>query len=188
MGQMKIICLLFVSLAVLPSQSFYFRNIHRISPSLVVSKRTNAGHVVKFRNAMVMSDDVSSVTSTSADEEKMSRATLKSRLFSLAATVDRGFGAKRTEREEILALIDRLKVMSPYQTPTQGLYDGKQYSGSEDSDYEECLIEGTWKMVYTTALDVLSLAASPFTLLQGIYQVIKRDGELLSFFEVTLTN
>ena len=40
----------------------------------------------------------------------------------------------------------------------------------------QCYIEGTWKMVYTTALDVLSLAASPFTLLQGIYQVIKKDG------------
>jgi hypothetical protein len=39
-------------------------------------------------------------------------------------------------------------------------------------------------MVYTTAFDVLSLAASPFTFLQGIYQVIKRDGTSLNVIDL----
>jgi hypothetical protein len=44
--------------------------------------------------------------------------------------------------------------------------------------------QGAWQMVYTTAFDVLSLAASPFTFLQGIYQVIKRDGSSLNVIDL----
>ena len=50
---------------------------------------------------------------------------LKSQIFSLAASVDRGFGAKQADREEIITLINQLKSLNPYSIPTMGLTNGK---------------------------------------------------------------
>lgn len=50
------------------------------------------------------------------------------------------------------------------------------YPRNDDNDPKKQLLFGAWKMVYTSALDVLSLAASPITLINGIYQIIERDG------------
>ena len=48
----------------------------------------------------------------------------------------------------------------------------------------EAPIVGAWQMVYTTAFDVLSLGASPFTLLQGIYQVIYANGTSVNVIDL----
>jgi hypothetical protein len=44
-------------------------------------------------------------------------------------------------------------------------------TSSSKESVAEVPLEGVWQMVYTTALDVLSLAANPLTIVQGIYQV-----------------
>ena len=73
-------------------------------------------------------------------------AQLKSHIFSLAATVDRGFGAKQQEREEILALIDKLKTMNPFPIPTYGLYDGNYLSLCIPTCINTCL--PTWTYLH----------------------------------------
>ena len=40
-------------------------------------------------------------------------------------------------------------------------------------------------MIYTNALDVLSLAASPITLINGIYQIIERDGTSCNIIDLS---
>ena len=106
-----------------------------------------------------------------------SRESLKTKLFSLAAAVDRGFGAKSFERDEILSIVDELKNMSPNAIPTVGLYPN-------NSAEQIAPIEGVWKMVYTTAFDVLTLNASPLTIVQSIYQVINKDGTSLNIIDL----
>jgi hypothetical protein len=70
---------------------------------------------------------------------------------------------------KILGLVDELAVLSPELIPTRGL------SPNNDLD-TEVPIEGVWKMVFTTASDVLVLSLNPLTQVRGIYQAIKRDG------------
>lgn len=86
---------------------------------------------------------------------------LKLRLFSISASCDRGFGASVRDRDVVLEIISSLREFS-MENPTRGLYPNTDLSTP---------IEGVWKMVYTSALDVLSLAVNPVSQLQGIYQV-----------------
>ena len=115
------------------------------------------------------------------------RERLKSKLFARSAACDRGFGASTRDREEIAILVDKLSALSPEKVPTRGLYpfrsvkDGDVTAMSLKSDAP---VVGAWQMIYTTAFDVLSLAASPLTLLQGIYQVIYADGTSVNVIDL----
>ena len=44
---------------------------------------------------------------------------------------------------------------------------------------------GVWQMIYTNALDVLSLAASPATTINGIYQVIEKNGDSANIIDLS---
>lgn len=102
---------------------------------------------------------------------KIDAEEIKSQLFALAASCDRGFGASNLDNEKAQNLIEKLRTINPTQKPTSNIYPSQNL---ENGTYVP--LEGVWKLVYTTAFDVVSLAASPLTLLQGIYQVISRDG------------
>ena len=105
------------------------------------------------------------------DNLKTKRQELNSRLFSLSAVCDRCFASSPSDRNTISNIVTELTNASPIASPSYGLYPNNFTTSP-------CPIEGKWRLVYTTALDVLSLNASPVTLLQGIYQVI---GSSLSF-------
>lgn len=110
---------------------------------------------------------------------------MKSKLFAKSAAVDRGFGASPKDREEIADLVDKLSAITSEQQPTRGLIASDINIYDTDSSVtKECPLEGSWQMVYTSAFDVLSLAASPFTLLQGIYQVISRNGASVNVIDI----
>jgi hypothetical protein len=104
------------------------------------------------------------------------RESLKKKILTKAASVDRGFGSDKNDRNDILALIDQLSILSPIKNATQGLYP---FNASN----VDCPIAGTWKLVFTTAFDVLTLSGNPFTLLQGIYQVIFSDGSSVNVID-----
>ena len=95
---------------------------------------------------------------------------LKASLFALCAACDRGFGAQPNDRAEIMSIVQELKDYTT-RDPTYGLYPRK-----DEDDDEKKLLEGCWQMIYTNAIDVLSLAASPISLINGIYQIIESDG------------
>jgi hypothetical protein len=101
---------------------------------------------------------LNSPSSESKDVDRSISET-KQRLFAQCAACDRGFGAVERERTEITMLVNQLSALCVDKNTTRGLFP--------DTSYVDCPIEGCWKLIYTDALDVLSLAASPFTLLQG---------------------
>jgi hypothetical protein len=87
-------------------------------------------------------------------------AALKCKLFAACAAADRGFAASPADREEIEALLDELSPLSPTDEPTRGLAEG-----AADAPLRKC-----WRLVYTSASDVSTLAANPLASLGGIYQ------------------
>lgn len=110
-------------------------------------------------------------------------AQLKNELLSSAAACDRGFGASSEDRRRVDDLLSKLKAASVgtefMQNPTAGLYP------FNESSVASTLLEGVWRLVYTDAYDVLSLAASPITMLQGIYQCIDASGRSVNVIDLT---
>ena len=80
------------------------------------------------------------------------RLELKAELLRAAAACNRGFGATRSDRERITGLFASLSELSPTASPTCG------FEGGEDSLAAPAL-GGCWRLVYTSATDVLSLDA-----------------------------
>ena len=114
-------------------------------------------------------------------------AALKSRIFAACAASDRGFAASAADRaaiEALLAEVNRddvshedpvssnedvtpssallaeLAPLSPLAEPTRGCA-----TGEADAPLRAC-----WRLVYTSASDVSTLAANPLAALGGIYQ------------------
>jgi len=116
------------------------------------------------------------IQNTVAELEEIKK--LKTNLLRLCATCDRGFAATKEDNANIADIISALKFLSPNKNPTRGLYPNNNMSPSNDEgdDNDVPVLEGIWKLAYTTAYDVLSLNGSPLYQLQGIYQVIRSDG------------
>jgi len=99
---------------------------------------------------------------------------LKLKLLQLCASYDRGFGASPSAREQVDDIIEQLKVMNP--TPVdaaRGIEGGYSATYDDNDDEGSIPLKGIWRMVWTTALDVLNLAASPIASPAAIYQVIE---------------
>ena len=75
---------------------------------------------------------------------------LKKELLRKCAVCDRGYGATTGERDLIQSLVAQLSAVSPTLMPAEGI------EGSSN-----IAIRGAWRLVYTSAIDVLSLAANP---------------------------
>lgn len=89
---------------------------------------------------------------------------LKSKLYRLAASYDRGFAATPKARTEANEIIQQLKEINPTENAAKGI-DG----GYSDDDVP---LKAIWRMIWTTAFDVVSLGASPIAAPSAIYQVI----------------
>lgn len=97
------------------------------------------------------------------------RSKLKLELLQLGASYDRGFGATSRAIDEARATIDALESINPESNAARGV-DGN----TEDqvaSSSSPSPIRGKWRMVWTTASDVLVLGASPLVTVGAIYQV-----------------
>lgn len=97
------------------------------------------------------------------------QAQLKSKLLQLCASYDRGFGASPKARKQVEELVQELELLNPTTTGASRGVDVQDLTGN---GYPPPL-EGIWRMVWTTALDVLNLAASPVAAPGAIYQVIE---------------
>jgi len=95
---------------------------------------------------------------------------LKKELIQLAASFDRGFGASpkaRTQAEAVIRDLERCENAAQDAASTV-LYNNNEKQRTTRPPYS---LVGKWRMVWTTALDVLSLQASPFFTVGAIYQV-----------------
>jgi hypothetical protein len=80
----------------------------------------------------------------------------------LGASYDRGFGATGRARDEADQVIDALEALNPMTFAAEGI----EGVGSASSP-----LTGAWRMIWTTAQDVLTLASSPISTVSAIYQV-----------------
>lgn len=87
-------------------------------------------------------------------------AATKRSLLLLAAATDRGYRATPADTAAALALIRALEAATPTPAPTRALD----------------LLCGDWKLLYTTARDVLSLAYLPLSRVGDVYQNILPEG------------
>ena len=104
-------------------------------------------------------------TTNYSDEKEQERTDLKKQLYKLSASYDRGFGATPTARDEAEDIISQLAAVNPTHNPARGV-DGDGTVG------EEVPLKGIWRMIWTSAYDVVSLGASPISQQSAIYQDI----------------
>ena len=93
-------------------------------------------------------------------------AALKSSLLAEVASSDRGVNSRMSERTRVLDLVRALEASAAPSNETRA-------------------IEGDWRLVWTNALDVLSVAVPPFVTVGQIYQNIQSDlGEVTNVIEL----
>lgn len=114
----------------------------------------------------------------SPKQQQEYRDSLKRHLFAVCASCDRGFTAVPVDRLEVNRLVKQLQQLNPLANTT------KNFAPRIYSQEEETPLEGTWKMIYTSAFDVCALASNPLTIVQGVYQVISRDGSAINVIDI----
>jgi len=124
----------------------------------------------KFHNADTdegsFSDSVPS--DTAADPQlpavESNAEDLKRKLYQLAASYDRGFASTPKARLEANEIIEQLAAVNPTENAARGI-DGGDFS-------DDVPLRATWRMIWTSAFDVVSLGASPIAAPSAIYQQI----------------
>ena len=96
------------------------------------------------------------------DENREERQALKRTMLQLGASYDRGFGASPKARKDAESTIVALELLNQETWAAQGIL------GNETSP-----LEGSWRMIWTNAQDVLVLGASPVATVGAIYQVFE---------------
>ena len=104
------------------------------------------------------------------------RAELKAELLLAAAACNRGFGATKADRARVAKLFDALEGLSPTPDATAGITGGTPGSSAP--------LVGCWRLVYTTANDVLSLDASPVAGVGPVYQLIERPNDVTNIIDL----
>jgi hypothetical protein len=93
---------------------------------------------------------------------------LKMELLKLCASYDRGFSASASAKIEVDDIVAKLKTLNPTPIDAAMGIDGENAALDNAPP-----LQGIWRMVWTTALDVLNLGASPVATPAAIYQVIE---------------
>eukprot|EP00563_Minutocellus_polymorphus_P011831 CAMPEP_0181074786 /NCGR_PEP_ID=MMETSP1070-20121207/29776_1 /TAXON_ID=265543 /ORGANISM="Minutocellus polymorphus, Strain NH13" /LENGTH=284 /DNA_ID=CAMNT_0023155903 /DNA_START=11 /DNA_END=865 /DNA_ORIENTATION=+ len=88
---------------------------------------------------------------------------LKSQLLNLCASYDRGYGSTPSARRRVDDIVAELTDLNPIMDGARGI------DGTATGDVP---LEGIWRMVWTTAVDVLNLGANPVLAPAAIYQKI----------------
>lgn len=107
-------------------------------------------------------------TPTASDEKvsTVEREAMKQKLLQLCASYDRGYGASPSAKRQVDALVKKLKELNPTKENAAAGVDGGSSSATVP-------LKGNWRMIWTTALDVLNLGANPAVAPGAIYQIIE---------------
>jgi hypothetical protein len=100
-------------------------------------------------------------------ENDLRRDQLKLQLLQLGASYDRGFGASPRAREKMEQVITELESLNQEKNASRFI-SGPEVTASTT---ETSPLSGNWRMVWTTAQDVLVLGASPLVTVGAIYQL-----------------
>lgn len=104
------------------------------------------------------------------DDDSLRVSELKRRILELGASYDRGFGASPSARDRASQVIQDLE-RNNRETNAARSMDGT--STTSDDVEGDSPLRGSWRMVWTSAFDVLSLEASPLSTTAAIYQIIE---------------
>ena len=140
------------------------------SNKVFLSRRTPAPPLPSLLASSASADSVADATASQDDTDNTSnnnnnnekRAALIKDLLSLAASFDRGFGASPSARTRADTIIRELEGYNPEENASYGI------NGNAVSP-----LEGAWRMIWTTASDVLVLGASPVATVGAIYQIFE---------------
>jgi PAP_fibrillin len=138
-------------LLLLTSQAFAFQAFHSVRRASLLQSTTDESP-----------SDVESLSGAARVVRPEKRSQLKRDLLSLGASYDRGFGASPSARSRVEDLIKALEVLNEETQASTGI------DGSEASP-----LAGCWRMIWTTASDVLVLGASPVATVGAIYQIFE---------------
>lgn len=132
--------------------------------AFVPSRPANHHRNVKFFSSAPSDVDSSmDMPQDIGDDEE--RQNMKLKLIQLCASYDRGYGASPSAKRKVNDLVAELELMNPTPINAAEGVDGEYTS-------DKIPLKGAWRMVWTTALDVLNLGANPVAAPGSIYQVI----------------
>jgi hypothetical protein len=95
--------------------------------------------------------------------------TAKEELLELIAPYNRGILAKESDRAKILTSIERLEAVNPHPHPLE----------------VKELLDGNWRLLYTTNGEILGLGRFPLFQLGNVYQCIRlAEAKLYNFAEI----
>lgn len=152
------------------------------------SLSTTIGRKLSGMHQSTVSDvEETTVEDVKANDKK--RHELKRLIVQLGASYDRGFAASprvRSKMEEILAELETLNpetnasryidgpqeiLENTFNSNSMGI-NGDSFSSREESSTTTSPLCGNWRMIWTTAQDVLILGANPIVTVGAIYQFI----------------
>ena len=109
-----------------------------------------------------------------------SRTELKRQLLSLAASYDRGFSSTPTVRQSVEDIIHQLAMINPNKDKAS---QGMNGSNDNDDTNGDVPLKGIWRLIWTTAYDVVSLGASPIVAPSAIYQDIRYPPTIINIID-----
>ena len=115
---------------------------------------------------------------------------LKTQLLRLAAAYDRGFGASAAARQQVDTIIRDLEQCYTSSSSASNvavstiLLDKNNSNNNSISNNGTPSLIGTWRLIWTTALDVLSLQASPLFTAGAIHQVFEYGGVVTNVIDL----
>ena len=121
------------------------------------------------------------VTNSMNVNVKTQRLAMKQKIFAQSASVNRGFAATNEDKNYIASLIASLCGIKDDSNEENVIDYTKGLLGGNDGD---CLLEGTWKMCYTTAFDVLSIDINPLAKVEAIYQDLSANGDSINVIDI----
>ena len=103
-------------------------------------------------------------TTTTQEQSKQQQETaiiLKNKLYQLAASYDRGFSGTPRAFTEANDIIDKLKEVNPTMDASRGIFHRSDRGSSVGDVDDDVPLKAVWRMIWTSAFDVVSLGASP---------------------------
>lgn len=138
---------------------------------------------VAVNNVTMKDSNNNSQNKDDKDDEKMhsSRTELKRQLLTVAASYDRGFSSTPTVRQSVEDIIQQLAILNPNKDKASLGMNG--ISDDNDDTNGDVPLKGIWRLIWTTAYDVVSLGASPIVAPSAIYQDIRYPPAIINIID-----
>ena len=175
-----------------PSSSSFTLLSSSILPSDVEDDESNLSNPTTTTTTTTSTDSSGYPNYDTPPNTEMTTVTsLKCQLIELCATYDRGFGTSTTARQTIDTIVQQLQSYNTAKNvAADTMTTTTPHHNHHHNNNNNSTIIGKWRMIYTTAFDVLSLQASPFFITGAIYQVYTNapSGTTGSTTTTTVTN